>query len=272
MSSPTSTNIEHPMTHQRIRPRIGIPIPTFAQTEYNQRAWPQYAAAVAQAGGDPVEIPLTLDPAAIARIATSCQGILLPGSPADMNPAKYGEERLEATAPPDLARENVDELLLQDAHNLYKPLLTICYGTQSLNCWRTGTLVQDLVPVPVNHRAGRSVAVAHTVLVDPASRLAQIVGESQEVSHEAEFLKLPVNSSHHQAIGIVGDGLRVTARCPEDAVVESIEGSQPDHFVMGLQWHPERTVESSPSSRLIFQYFVEAAAEWEPRSVTESLG
>jgi putative glutamine amidotransferase len=234
-----------------------------AQTEYNKRTWPQYAAAIVQAGGEPVEIPLTLDPAEIAKVATSCQGILLPGSPADMNPAKYGQERLPETAQPDLARENVDELLLQDAHNLHKPLLTICYGTQSLNCWRTGTLVQDLVQFPVNHRAGGSVAVAHSVLIEP---------DSPEVTHTPDFLRLPVNSSHHQAIGIVGDGLRVTSRCPQDAVVESIEGTQPDHFVVGLQWHPERSMETSQASHLLFQRFVGAAAAWEPRSVTDSLG
>ena len=260
------------MTHTSKRPRIGIPIPTLAQADYNQRTWPQYGAAVTDAGGEPVEIPLTLDPAAIARIATSCQGILLPGSPADMNPSKYGEERLPATAESDPARENVDELLLQDAHNLHKPLLTICYGTQSLNCWRTGTLVQDLLPVPVNHRAGGSVTVAHSVLIEPSSRLAEIVGGSAEVTHTADFLRLPVNSSHHQAIGIVGDGLRVTARCPQDAVVESIEGTQPEHFVIGLQWHPERSIETSLASRLLFARFIAAAAEWEPRPITDSLG
>ena len=260
------------MTHTSKQPRIGIPIPTFAQADYNQRTWPQYAAAVTQAGGEPVAIPLTLDPAAIARVATSCQGILLPGSPADMNPAKYGEERLPETAEPDLARENVDELLLQDAHNLHKPLLTICYGTQSLNCWRTGTLVQDLVQIPVNHRAGASVAVAHSVLVEPSSQLARIVGESDEATHTTDYLRLLVNSSHHQAIGIVGDGLRVTARCPQDAVVESIEGTQPDHFVLGLQWHPERSTDISQASRLLFQRFVEAAARGNLRPITDSLG
>lgn len=254
------------------RHRIGIPIPTFAQTQYNERTWPQYAAAVVQGGGEPVEIPLTLDPAQVARLATTCQAILLPGCPADLNPAKYGEERLPGTAEPDLPRENVDELLLQDAHNLHKPLLTICYGTQSLNCWRTGTLVQDLVQVPVNHRAGSSVAVAHSVLIEPCSQLAQIVGDSPEVAHSPDFLRLPVNSSHHQAVGIVGDGLRVTARCPQDAVVEAIEGTQPGHFVLGLQWHPERSVETSPASRLIFRRFVEEAAAWEPRHITDSLG
>ena len=253
------------------RPRIGIPVPTLAQTEYNQRTWPQYAAAITQAGGEPVKILLTLGPAEVAKLATSCQGILLPGSPADLNPAKYGNDRQPETADPDEARENVDELLLQDAHNLHKPLLTICYGMQSLNCWRSGTLVQHLLPVPVNHSA-KGAVVAHSVLVEPSSHLAEIVGESEEVTHTADLLKLPVNSNHHQAIGIVGDGLRVTARSSEDAVVETIEGQQPDHFVLGVQWHPERTVESSFASRLVFLRFVQAASEWQPRPITDSLG
>jgi putative glutamine amidotransferase len=263
------------------RPRIAIPLPTLAQAEYNARSWPLYAAAINHAGGEAVEIPLTLAPDQIARLATSCQGILLPGSAADVNPSKYGDTRQPETVDADLARENADELLLQDAHNLYKPLLTICYGTQSLNTWRTGTLVQHLLPMPVNHRAGRNVAVAHTVAIEPTSRLAKMIAGSPEISQTADFLRLPVNSSHHQAIGIVGDGLRVIARCPQDGVVEAIEaremggweagGRQPGHFVLGLQWHPERTVESSRASQLIFERFVEAAASWQPRAITDSL-
>lgn len=254
-----------------IRPRIAIPMPTLAQADYNSRSWQLYATAVTQAGGQPVEVPLTLTPAEVAKLATSCQGILLPGSPADVNPAKYGEARQPKTAAADLARENVDELLLQDAHNLHKPLLTICYGTQSLNTWRTGTLVQHLMPMPVNHGAGRSVEIAHAVVIEPSSHLAAIVGNSPEVIHTANTLRLPVNSSHHQAVGIAGDGLRVTARCPQDGVVEAIEGSAPGHFVLGLQWHPERSVGSSGASRLIFERFVEAAANWHPRAITASL-
>src|SRR6185312_14147713 len=169
----------------------------------------------------------------IAKIATDCQGILLPGSPADVNPAKYGEERQPETNEADTARENADELLLQDAHNLHKPLLTICYGTQSLNVWRTGTVVQDLLPFPVNHRADRNVAIAHSVAINPSSRLAEITASSPEITHTADFVRLGVNSSHHQAVGIVGDGLRVVARCPQDAVVEAIEGLQRGHFVLG---------------------------------------
>lgn len=253
------------------RPRIAIPTPTLAQADYNVRAWRQYATAVSQAGGEPVEISLTLTPAEIANLATSCQGILLPGSPADINPAKYGADRHPETADADPARENVDELLLQDAHNLYKPLLTLCYGTQSLNTWRTGTLVQHLMPIPVNHQASRNVAIAHSVVIEPASRLAEIVRASSEITQITDFLRLPVNSSHHQAVGIVGDGLRVVARCPQDAVAEAIEGMQPGHFVLGLQWHPERNLDNGTASRLIFERFVQAAADWHPRAITDSL-
>ncbi len=92
-------------------------------------------------------------PAATARLISECQGVLLPGSGADVNPQKYGEEPIAECAPADLARENVDELLLQDAHNMGKPILTICFGTQMLNVWRGGTLVQHLAEQPVKHRA-----------------------------------------------------------------------------------------------------------------------
>lgn len=261
-----------PATDSGQRPRIAIPLPTLREAEYNARTWPQYAAAVTAAGGEPVQIPLTLTPAEIAGLATTCQGTLLPGSPADLNPAKYGQPREAETADADLARENVDELLIQDAHNLHKPLLTICYGTQSLNAWRTGTLVQHLTPVPINHSGNRNVAVAHTVAIDPGSQLAEIVGASPETLHTSDFLRLPVNSSHHQAVGIAGDGLQVVARCPQDAVIEALEGVQPGHFVLALQWHPERSVETSLASRLIFERFVGIAASWHPRAITDSLG
>lgn len=252
------------------RPRIAIPVPTLDQLDYNAKSWPLYAAAVTGAGGDPVELPLRLTPAEIARTVTSCQGILLPGSPADVNPAKYAAHKLPETALPDLPRENMDELLLQDAHNLHRPLLTICYGTQSLNTWRTGTLVQDLLPLPVNHGAGRSVAIAHTVDVEPDSLLAGILAGSPELTPSAEFLRLPVNSSHHQAVDRVGDGLRVVARCPQDGVIEAIESQHPGHFVLGLQWHPERSIDVSPASRLIFHRFIDVCAAWEPRHILDS--
>lgn len=261
------------------KPRIAIPVPTSADLEYNQRSWPQYAAAVQQAGGDPVQVALTLSPAEIADLITTCQAILLPGSPADVNPQKYGHERQEATADADSARENVDELLIQDAHNLYKPILALCFGLQILNVWRGGTLVQDLTVLPVNHAAGGSVAIAHTVMLAPDSLLGSLTTLVEAVL-EDDFLRLPINSSHHQAVGIPGDGLRVAARCPQDGVIEAVEGGQASsltdggtspHFVLGLQWHPERSTEISAASRAIFTRFVAEAAAWTPRPVRTSI-
>ena len=254
-------------------PRIAIPTPTSFDMEYNRLNWTSYSEAIAAGGGEPVEIRLDLRPVEVADLVRSCQGILLPGSPADVNPAKYGHERDPVTAPADPARENVDELLLQEAHNLYKPLLGICFGVQMLNVWRGGTLVQDLTILPVNHSAARGVQVAHTARITTDSILASILDEDA-IPEDGAFVRLPVNSSHHQAIGVRGDGLRIVARCPQDNVIEAVEGSQNAagvHFVLGLQWHPERTCDSSLTSRAIFKRFVAESAAWRPRAVTASV-
>jgi len=254
-------------------PRIAIPSPTSFDRDYNRLNWPAYADAVRDQGGEPVEVPLDLSPRAIAELANTCTAVLLPGSPADVNPAKYGQARDEASAPADLPRENVDELLLQDAHNLYKPILGICFGIQILNVWRSGTLLQDLTILPVNHSASRAVAIAHTVLIPTTSLLGTIIDRA-EAPEESGFLRLPVNSSHHQAIGVPGDNLHVSARCPQDGVIEAVEGPQHNdglHFVLGLQWHPERTTASSATSRRIFARLVHEAVAWSPRAVTTSV-
>jgi putative glutamine amidotransferase len=254
------------------KPRIAIPVPTSTDFEYNHRSWNQYAVAVERSGGEPVAVPLGEPPATTAKLIANCQGVLLPGSGADVNPQKYGQEPVEECAPADLARENVDELLLQDAHNMGKPIFAICFGTQMLNVWRGGTLLQDLAPMPVNHKAGRTVAVAHTAAVVPDSLLGQVAAIEQVPMRDG-FLRLPVNSSHHQAIGIPGDGLRVSARSSEDGVVEAVEGTPEGvggRFVLGVQWHPERTFEESAASRALFARFIAEAAAWSPRPASTS--
>lgn len=243
-------------------PRIAIPEPNLPDREYSERAWPQYARAVEWAGGVPVKVPLSESPAGVARLVASCEGVLLPGSPADLNPQKYGEDACRDCNPADSAREAVDELLLQDASNLHKPLLGICYGFQSLNVWHGGTLVQHL-GTGVNHGAGRTVKEAHPIEVDPKSRLRRLLGLAGKTS-------LLVNSSHHQAIAQLGDGLVRAAWSPEDNVLEAAEGHG-DHFLIGVQWHPERNFEECRASQCLFQAFVDAAAEWEPRIIRESV-
>jgi len=238
-------------------PRIAIPIPHGGDREYAERSLPQYERAVEMAGGEPVRIPLDQPPAQVMKLIERCDAVLLPGSKADVDPAKYDAPRDPLTAAADSGRDTVDELLLQDAYSMRKPILGICYGLQTLNVYRTGTLIQH-IQSPVNHAAGRKVAVAHAIEAEPGSKLAQIVATGAK-AHEGPALLVPVNSSHHQAADIVGDGLRVVARSPQDGVIEALEGTAPDHFVLAVQWHPERSVDEDEPSRAIFRALVEAA-------------
>ena len=176
-----------------------------------------------------------------------------------MDPQRYGEARQPECNQADAGRTAVDELFLQDAFNLRKPVLAICHGLQTLNVWRNGTLVQDL-KTTVNHRPGRDVIEAHPVEVAAGSRLAGLAADRDGESPQ-------VNSSHHQAVREAGDNLRVVAVSPEDGVVEAVELDAPDHFVVGVQWHPERTCQQSAFSRAIFADFVEAAKLWRPPAV-----
>lgn len=240
-----------------MRPRIAIPVPHSGDREYAERSLPQYERAVEMAGGEAVRIPLDQPPAEVMKLIERCDAVLLPGSKADVDPAKYDAERDAQTAPSDAGRDTVDELLLQDAYNMRKPILGICYGLQILNVYRTGTLVQH-IESPVNHAAGRKVAVAHPIQVVPASKLAEIIGW-RSGSPDGPSLVVPVNSSHHQAADVVGDGLRVGARSTQDGVIEALEGTAADHFVLAVQWHPERSVDDDEASRRIFRALVHAA-------------
>ena len=232
-----------------MRPRIAIPVPHSGDPEYASRSLPQYTHAVEKAGGEPVAIPLDKTPGEVMKLIEQCDAVLLPGSRADVDPAKYDAPRDVRTNAADASRDTVDELLLQDAYNMRKPVLGICYGLQMLNVYRSGTLIQHIESA-INHEAGRKVAVAHTVEVEPASQLAGILGESHNV---------PVNSSHHQSADVIGDGLRVVARSPEDGIIEAVEGTSPDHFVLAVQWHPERSVDDDEPSRAIFRALIQAA-------------
>lgn len=244
--------------------RIAIPEPTSTDPEYNGRSLPPYCESLKAAGAEPVVISLNEPQARVAQLLAGVQGILLPGSHFDVDPQRYGEERIPECGDADAARTAVDELFLQDAFNLRKPILAICHGTQTLNVWRNGKLVQDL-KTAVNHSPGRQIAEAHPVQLAPGSRLEQMFqagGDSEPT----------VNSSHHQAIREPGDKLRVTATSPGDGVIEAVELDDPKHFVVGVQWHPERTYEQSALSRSIFAAFIKAAETWQPPAVGESIG
>ena len=242
-----------------MRPRIAIPMPHSIDREYAERAIPQYERAVKQAGGEPVRIPLDQTAAEVKKIIETCDGVLLPGSKADVDPSKFGLPRSPHTAGADTGRDAVDQLLLQDAYGRRKPVLGICYGLQSLNVFHAGSLIQhipDFLPedlrTRVNHEAGKTVPVAHTVEIERDSKLGEILGRGDQ-------LRIPVNSSHHQSADVIGGGLRISARCPEDGIIEALEGTASDHFVLAVQWHPERSVDDDEPSRAVFRALIKAA-------------
>jgi putative glutamine amidotransferase len=246
-------------------PRIAIPMPHSSNHEYAQRAIPQYERAVELAGGVPVRIPLDLGLAEVKKMVQTCDGVLLPGSNADVDPAKFRQPASPHTAAADALREEVDFLLLDHAYARRKPVLGICYGLQSLNVYCQGSLIQhipDFLPEPacnqVDHEAGKNVAIAHTVEVERDSTLGQILHSSVPANGSGSKMIIPVNSSHHQSADAIGETLRLVARCPADGIIEALEGRSPDHSVLAVQWHPERS-DQDEASGAIFRALVKAA-------------
>lgn len=235
--------------------RIAIPQPS-SDSEYNARSLPPYLEALKSAGAEPVVIPLDNRQDHVAQLLAETQGVLLPGSKFDVDPERYGEARIAACGPTDPGRTAVDELLLQDAFNLRKPILAICHGAQTLNVWLNGSLIQDLPTIlgtKLNHAPGRDIVNAHPISITAGSRLASIAARATAAGGKREW---QVNSSHHQAIGRVGDNLQISAVSTQDGVIEAVELYASDHFVLGLQWHPERTLTIDPLSGAIFAYFI----------------
>ena len=83
---------------------------------------------------------------------------------------------------------------------------------------------------------------------------------------------LPVNSSHHQSADAIGEGLRIVARCTADDIIEALEGTAPDHFVLAVQWHPERSAEEDAASRAIFGALMQAAKSRRQQLTDEDQG
>jgi putative glutamine amidotransferase len=189
-----------------------------------------------------------------AEIPTDVSGLMLMGGN-DVNPARFGEARLTETENPDDARDELECVLIDDFVRRDLPVLAICRGIQILNVQHGGTLLQHLDSTP-RHRVKTTNKglPAHQVEIVPGTRLAAITGEP---------LKLDVNSRHHQAVDRVGEGLRVSARDPEDGVIEAVERSD-KRFVIGVQWHPENMSATDERQAKLFQAFAAALASAAP--------
>jgi putative glutamine amidotransferase len=230
-----------------LRPRVGIPWRTSQEeAEGNRPKIKNYEDAVRQAGGEPVLLTLS-DPLDLERTLPTLDAFVLPGSPADVEPAEYGEVNRGLSAPADLAREAADRAVLKHAFAEQKPVLAICYGCQLLNVYLGGTLIQDL-------RVATGTSVPHRkkdITPEPESdpRHPAAFGQGSRLAAIAGGARGEVNSSHHQAIATPGKNLRVTAHA-DDGTVEGVEWTGDANWVVGVQWHPERMFGDAAAERL----------------------
>jgi len=227
-------------------PVIGLPVrmDPSAACQYLDR---RYADAVAAAGGIPVLLPLLENPGSIRTLAGRLHGVVLTGSNTDVDPAHYGAERDPRCGPCQPLRDETDFVLLSAARELRLPVLAICFGVQSLNVFLGGTLIQDIPSQSGTRHSQPHVRFAHSVEIASGSMLEQLAGCRTAM----------VNSTHHQALDRLGEGLDVVARAP-DGIIESVAGAGAEQWLLGVQWHPEKSYHYDEFSRKIFDAFLTA--------------
>ena len=232
------------------RPWIGIPTRYHEKSEYIGQIR-HYLDAILWAGGLPLMIPATDDREVVREYVGRAQGILLPGSPTDIDPKHYGAPAHTKLGKLYPDRDMTDFTILDCIEQKNLPLLGICFGVQSLNVYRGGSLVQDipaLVKQPVSHEADDGKLPArHIVRIASGSLIARLAGRPE----------MDVNSYHHQSIEVPGRDLRPVAFAP-DGVIEAVEDAA-GRFIVGVQWHPERGWKDDAFAKALFTKFIDQA-------------
>ena len=245
------------------RPRVGIPWRT-SHEEANQitNKLQYYFAAVAAAEADPVPVSLQLSPNELAAQIEDLDAFVLPGAPTDVNPALYRAARHEKTHDADANREKTDFAIIEHAFASGKPVLAICYGCQSLNVCLGGTLYQDIASelrTKIEHSREGLPADArdpvHPARIEAGREIAQLAAISGHANQNGTF-DVQINTSHHQSVRDLGHGLRVAAVAP-DGVIEAVENEPHKHWVVGVQWHPER-MKGDALAAALFRALVQA--------------
>lgn len=240
-----------------VRPTIGITCDLDFGTGRDARApgrkshvlYDDYVQAILDSGGLPVLLPTGAGDESRAAYAELLHGLLIPGSPTDVDPACYGEEPHARLGPVNPLRTDFEIQMVGLALKRHLPVFGICGGAQVLNVALGGSLYQD-IPSQVAKAYKHSGAPdrAHTVDIVPGTRLAAILDRQE----------MRVNSLHHQAVKVPGQGMVVSASS-RDGVIEAVEISS-FPFVMGVQWHPERLFVDDVASQRLFSAFVQVAA------------
>jgi putative glutamine amidotransferase len=207
-----------------------------------------YVTALENAGLIPLIVPPLTTPDAASAVLDSVAGLVLTGG-GDIDPARYGEKRHEKVHSINPARDATEVALIKEARARGTPVFAICRGIQILNVALGGTLVQDIpsqCKTDISHdEESARTSRTHEVSVEPDSLIARAIGTEH----------LSVNSFHHQSVKQVADGMRVTARSP-DGIIEGLESTDDNWWVMAVQWHPEEMTDSNePWDRGLFKAF-----------------
>lgn len=241
------------------RPSIGVtpdvttPTPDAPFLKYELKA--AYADAVLRAGGLPFILPYSDDASIIEQYLDRVSGVVITGGAFDIPPSAYGEAEKEHLGVLKPGRTGFELAVLKGAMQRKLPILGVCGGMQLLNVAFGGTLIQDIgteLPNAKPHEQKHDrTQPQHPVDVKDRTLLAESIGGKGQ---------LMVNSTHHQAVKAVGNGLIVSATAV-DGVIEAIEATTVDHFVVGVQWHPELMLDTVPPNAGIYRSFVNRARE-----------
>jgi putative glutamine amidotransferase len=242
-----------------VRPIIGITCDLDLGTGREARApghlthllYDDYVRAVVDSGGIPILLPTSQDNASRATYAEILHGLLIPGSPADLDPALYNEEPHPQLGPVNPRRTDCEIEMVRLALSRGLPIFGICGGAQVLNVALGGSLYQDIPSqVAKAHKHTGLPDRAHLIDIVPGTQLATIVSAQE----------MRVNSLHHQAVKVPGQRMIVSASA-RDGVIEAVELPGPS-FVLGVQWHPERLFAHDEPSQQLFAAFARAASTY----------
>lgn len=235
------------------RPIIAIPC-RFNWTSNYYEVRETYPDAIFAAGGIPILLPLIPNPDYIESMIDLVDAICLSGAVNDVDPLRYGHEPKPHCGPVVPRRDEMDMMLLAAAETRRLPVLAICFGIQSLNVYRGGTLIQDIqteVKDAHKHMQGEVFwRRSHSINITEESLLARLAGSTHAT----------VNSHHHQAIDVVGRDLEPIAWAT-DGIIEAVINTKPDQYVLGIQWHPEVGWQDDLLSQAIFKHFISVVRE-----------
>jgi len=215
----------------------------------------RYLEAIERHGGEPIPLDERASEAERRAAFDAMDGLVLSGGE-DIDPARYGEAR-DARTVIDLGRDVLDEEAFHAAAERRVPVFGICRGLQAINVFSGGRLVQHVDEHAARPYRGRAAEASHHELqVVPGSTLSTLLGGAENFR---------VNSFHHQAVDRAGlaPGLRASGIAPHEQgdLVEALEGTDDDRWLLGVQCHPERTESSPAEFARLWDAFIGAARE-----------